>query len=710
MNKLVSAGTLRTLARVNQGFVLRNGIVQPRMLHSAVTPSGGVLQVDKHDQKKMFNREFHSSVRLFQEQEQTRAADVNTEKTVGSPEKFDFLAETKQLLNIVAKSLYSEKEVFIRELVSNSSDALEKLKYAQLTSESTTASKDQLPFEIHITANDITNTLTIRDTGIGMTKADLIQNLGTIAHSGSKAFLEKLSQEGSSTNSKNIIGQFGVGFYSAFMVADKVQVFSKSFNPEEKAYEWNSTGDGSYEITEAEGVERGTKIVLHLKNDCSEFSKEENIKKIIKKYSNFVGHPIYVNGDRINLIQALWLEDPKSITDEMHEEFYKFIGNPYDKPRYILQYKTDAPLNIRSLFYIPQYKPNMFDISQEGDIGVALYSKKVLILPKANQILPRWLRFIKGVVDSEDIPLNLSRELLQDSNLIRKLKSILTQRIIRYLNEESRADDKKFTEFYEDYKLYFKEAIARSQDQAEKEDIASLLRFESNKTEAGVYTTFGEYIKRMKPDQKSIYYFAAPSRELALTSPYFEAIKQKDYEVIFLFEPHDEVVILQLNQFQKKNLVGIEQEIQADKNKDDLIIEGDSRSLNNSEAQELKEWLKTSLKTKVKNVKITTKLETHPCVVTTSDMGAIRHFVKSNLIQRDKAQSLFNMIDLNLEINPRNSLIKSLYGLHKKDPELAASLAEQLLDNALVMAGLVEDPRLVLSNLNKLLEKAFSKY
>lgn len=321
--------------------------------------------------------------------------------------------------------------------------------------------------------------------------------------------------------------------------------------------------------------------------------------------------------------------------------------------------------------------------------------------------MPRWLRFVKGVVDSEDIPLNLSRELLQDSNLIRKLKSILTKRIISFLNQESQADDKKFTEFYEDYKLYFKEAIARSAEQSEKEDIASLLRFETNKMDAGTYTTLNEYIKRMKPDQKNIYYFAAPTRELALNSPYFEAVKQKDNEVLFLFEPHDEVVILALAQYHNKKLISIEQEIQSDKNKDDLIIEGDSRSLNNAEATELKEWLKTTLKEKVKNVKITTKLETHPCIVTTNDMGAVRHFIKTSLV--NKSQNIFSMIDLSMEINPRNPLIKSLYALQKKDPELAQSLAIQLLDNALIVAGLVEDPRLVLSNLNKLLEKAFSK-
>jgi TNF receptor-associated protein 1 len=291
--------------------------------------------------------------------------------------------------------------------------------------------------------------------------------------------------------------------------------------------------------------------------------------------------------------------------------------------------------------------------------------------------------------------------------LIKRLKTILTNRIIKFLNEQSKLDNKKFTEFYEDYKMYFKEAIARSNDTKEKEDIASLLRFETNKTESNHTITLDEYIKQMKPDQKSIYYFAAPTREIAMNSPYFEAIKQKDFEVLFLFEPHDEIVVLQLGQFQKFNLSSIESEIEKDKLKDDLIIENDPKSLSNDQANELKTWLKKKFGNKVKNIKITTKLENHPVIVSCSDMGAIRHFIKTNLVQRDKVKDIFNMIDLNLEINPKNSIIKTLYNLQKTNQDLAELLADQLLDNALLNAGLIDDPRFVLKNLNTLLEKVF---
>lgn len=718
MNKLISFNALQSLKRSSVtsrscSFLVKN--------HSATNLTPAECKFNKQTLVKYnnfvaTNKYFHTSS-VFSSAPITEESSTNetdavkkeetpSEKSVGPVHKHEFMAETKQLLNIVAKSLYSENEVFIRELVSNSSDALEKLKYEQLSQQN--IDSQSIPYEIQLTANDITNTLTIQDTGIGMTKDEMIKNLGTIAHSGSKAFIEKLQENSDTKQSNSVIGQFGVGFYSAFMVADRVQVFTQSYKEGEAAYEWNSTGDGSYELNEATGVQRGTKIILHLKDECAKFSKEDTIKEIIKKYSNFVGHPIVVNGDRINLIQPIWMEDARNVTEEQYEEFYTFIGN-YDKPRYTFQYKTDMPLNIRALFYVPQMKPSPSDISQDGDVGVSLYSKKVLILSKANQLLPRWLRFMKGVVDSEDIPLNLSRELLQDSNVIRKLRNILTQRIIRFLNDEYKMDEEKFKEFYDDFNLYFKEGITKAQTQQEREEIASVLRFESNKTEPGKLTTLNEYIKRMEKDQKEILYFAAPTRELALNSPYFEMVKNKDQEVLFLFEQHDETVMLILNQFQGKNLAGIEQSSQKNNSQDDIIIEGDSRSLSNDEAKELKTWLAKTLDKKVKNVKITTKLDTHPCIVTAENMNSLRFMIKTNYFLKEKVSQDFRSVNLSLEINPRHGLIKSLYNMQKTDSELAGLIAEQLLDNSLINAGLIEDPRLVLSNLNKLLEKAFTK-
>ncbi|XP_060597543.1 heat shock protein 75 kDa, mitochondrial-like [Ruditapes philippinarum] len=366
---------------------------------------------------------FHNSSALWTVEETANTESVeddfhtiikNTERSKGPSDKLEFQAETRKLLDIVARSLYSEKEVFIRELISNSSDALEKLRYKQMADGDIEDS--DLPLEIDIAGDETKKTITIQDTGIGMTREEMVKNLGTIAHSGSKAFLD--SMKDSSDASKNIIGQFGVGFYSSFMVGNKVDVYSKSCIPGSQAYKWSSDGTGTFELAEAEGVQRGTKIVIHLKPESHEFCVESYIKDVITKYSNFVGVDIYLNGKKVNVVQALWTLEPRDVTEEMHEEFYRLIANTYDIPRYSLHYKTDAPLNIRAIFYVPKYKPSLFDMSRETEVSLQLYSRKVMIMSKSNTILPKWLRFMKGVVDSEDIPLNLSRELLQDSGLI----------------------------------------------------------------------------------------------------------------------------------------------------------------------------------------------------------------------------------------------------------------------------------------------------
>ncbi|CAF3625532.1 unnamed protein product [Rotaria socialis] len=502
----------------------------------------------------------------------TNAKPDSTTSSTGA-EKHQFQAETQQLLHIVAKSLYSDKEIFIRELISNANDALEKLRYMQLASGDQSITDDKR--EIYITVDDINNTLTIKDTGIGMTKSEAIDNLGTIARSGSRLFLEELKKDKDAADEGKIIGQFGVGFYSAFMVSKSVDVITRSYKAGEPAYRWTSDGSGSYEIEPlVDEVERGTAIRCYLRDDCAEFAKEETIKQIVKKYSNFVSAPIYINDVRVNNLRALWMEDPKSISEDEHTEFYRFVTGQYDKPRYTLQYKIDVPINLRALIYIPQYKPNIFDVTQEADVGIALYSRKVLIQAKANQLLPRWLRFVKGVVDSEDVPLNLSRELLQDSNLIRKIRLLLTQRITRFLQEQAKKDKVKYQEFYEDYKLFFKEGIVRTADQGEKEDIAKLLRFDSSREEHGNLISLDEYIERMMPEQKHVYYLAGPSRELCENSPYYEAIKQKGYEVLFVYESHDEVLLMQLAEFDKKKLKSVESELETDTKKDDTILEG----------------------------------------------------------------------------------------------------------------------------------------
>lgn len=398
----------------------------------------------------------------------TTDADSNnsTENTIDPPppkDEMEFQAETRQLLDIVTHSLYTDKEVFLRELVSNASDALEKLRHIQATgtlsgaTTSTSAENDDVPLEIRITTDEASNTLTITDTGIGMTKSEMISNLGTIARSGSKAFVEgmkikKALDDASDLDpfGQGIIGKFGVGFYSGFMVADQVDVRSMSagkvadddatistddHHHHHRAFVWESTGTGKYSISPLSPdirQDRGTSVVLHLKPEMAHFSCESTVESILKKYSNFVGFPIFLNGNRVNTMDAIWLQDPKSVEEEKHSEFYKYVSHMHDEPLSTIHFRVDAPLDIKALFYIPSFHQEKYGMGRM-ESGVSLYSRKILIEAKCLDILPEWCRFIKGVVDSEDLPLSISREKPQDSALVGKMRKALTRKIISHL-------------------------------------------------------------------------------------------------------------------------------------------------------------------------------------------------------------------------------------------------------------------------------------
>uniref|UniRef100_A0A8C4F004 TNF receptor associated protein 1 n=1 Tax=Dicentrarchus labrax TaxID=13489 RepID=A0A8C4F004_DICLA len=594
----------------------------------------------------------------------------DTESVQGSFSKHEFQAETKKLLDIVARSLYSEKEVFIRELISNGSDALEKLRHKLVSAGGETAQ-----MEIHLQTDGAKGTFTIQDTGVGMNQEELVANLGTIARSGSKAFLDALQNQADA--SSTIIGQFGVGFYSSFMVADRVDVYSQSAEPGVPGYKWSSDG---------------TKRI------------------VVTKYSNFVSFPIFLNGRRLNTLQALWMMEPKEISDWQHEEFYRYIADAYDKPRYTLHYRADAPLNIRSIFYVPDTKPSMFDVSREMGSSVALYSRKVLIQTKATDILPKWLRFLRGVVDSEDIPLNLSRELLQESALIRKLRDVLQQRVIRFLLDQSKKDPEKYNAFFEHYGLFMREGIVTTQEQDVKEDIAKLLRFESSALPAGQQTNLMEYASRMKAGTRNIYYLCAPNRHLAEHSPYFEAMKQKDMEVLFCYEQFDELTLLHLREFDQKKMISAETDIVVDHYKEEKYEDSKpaTERLTQEQADDLMSWMKNALGPRVTNIKLTPRLDTHPAMITVLEMGAARHFLRTQQLART-AEERAQILQPTLEINAGHDLIKKLHQLKDANSDLAGLLLEQIYDNAMITAGLNDDPRPMISRLNDLLSKALEK-
>ncbi|XP_076178882.1 TNF receptor associated protein 1 isoform X2 [Ptiloglossa arizonensis] len=613
----------------------------------------------------------------------------DTEKVTGEQIKHDFQSETQMLLQIVAKSLYSDKKVFIRELISNASDALEKLRYIQLTNRQLEETVRDKKLEIHIATNKQDRILIIQDTGIGMTREELILNLGTIAQSGSKTFLEEIKEKQGGDTS-GIIGQFGVGFYSAFMVANKVEVFTKSYLKDAEGLCWSSDGAGSYNISTAEGVQLGTKIVLHLKPECREFSDENKINYIIKKYSNFVSSPIYVNGQRVNTIQALWMLDSKDITPLQHVEFYRFIGNCFDSPRFILHYKTDVPLSIRALLYVPDSKPGIFDITKDISSSVSLYSRKILIANKAEHILPVWLRFIKGVVDSEDIPLNLSRELLQNTSLIDKLRNVLTMRILKFFNEQARKLPEDYNQFYKDYGIFL------------KEELCKLLRFESSLRPPGELVSIPDYCERMSKIQKCIYYLAAPSRTLAEQSPYYDTMKTNGVEVLFCYESYDELVLMHLKEYKSYALTSVEKEMRKKSDSKDCDI-------NKTEINDLISYMRTILTKKVHDIKTTKHLDSHPCVITVKDMASARHFVRTNSYEIDE-EMRYSVLQPRLEINPNHPLIQKLCQLIKTESKLADLLIKQLFNNSMVGAGLIEDSRILLAPMNELLTVALEKY
>jgi len=622
----------------------------------------------------------------------------------GDTTEHEFQAETRMLLDIVAKSLYSEKEVFIRELISNASDAIEKFRLLQLSGDGPMDLTTDRSHSISISTDKVLRTLTIQDTGVGMTKQEMIDNLGTIARSGSKAFMQEL-KDGGKVEATDIIGQFGVGFYSAFMVADKIDVYSKSSVTKGSGHLWSSDGSGKYTMQEMDDIQPGTKIVLTLKTEDAEFCDETNVRDIIKKYSNFVGSDVALNGEKTNQLKPVWLMDPKEVDAETHEEFYKYVANAFDKPRFTLHYRTDAPMDIRALLYFPENRPGMFETSRDAEAGVALYCRKVLIKSKADNLLPKWLRFVKGVVDSEDIPLNLSRELLQDSSLIRKLKQVITNRVLRYLQERARKERKSYMDFYKDYSFFLKEGIVTSNDQYEKEEIAKLLRFECSSLPAGETISIPEYTEKMKAGQREIFYLSAPSRQLAETSPYFESLKKDGTEVLFCYEPYDELVLMQLQQFDKKNVTSVEKEMRAAG--EETVVTDETLEL--KDQTDLSDWVKITLGPKAAKIKTTSKLESHPCVVTVEEMAAARHFIKTQGANFSEEQR-YTILQPQFEMNPAHPIIKKLNELRTANPQLAILVTEQLFANSMVSAGLVEDPRTMLKSMNELLEKALEKH
>jgi molecular chaperone HtpG len=614
---------------------------------------------------------------------------------MSSTEKHTFQAEIQQLLNIVIHSLYTDKEIFVRELISNAADACEKLRFTQASG--TAVHQPDLAPAISLATDETAGTLTVTDTGVGMTHDELVKNLGTIAHSGTKAFLKQLAED--KKPDVGLIGQFGVGFYSAFMAAKRVTVESRSAVAGEPGWQWVSEGVGGYEITPATGdLPRGTKITLELKDEAKEFGEKAAIERIIKRYSSFVPFPIDLNGEKVNTVQALWTRSKNEIKPEEYDEFYQFIGHDHEKPLLRLHFNADAPLAIQSLLFVPQHNLETMGMGRvESEVN--LYCRKVLIQAKAKGLFPEWLRFLKGVVDSEDLPLNISRETMQDTSLMQKLNKVLTTRFLKFLDETAEKDPETYEKFYAEYQRFLKEGIVT--DFTHKDALGKLVRYESSHTEKGKTTSLADYVKRMSSEQKEIYCLQVPNREAAEASPYYEVFRERKFEVLFLYDAWDEFVMEHLREFDGKPLKAAEK---ADLNLNESKKEG---ALDDATGKALAEWLKTTLGDKVGEVRVSQRLVDSPAVVVDADKymtNSMRRMLKA-MKKDDEAVA---PAKLDLEINPAHAIIVRLEATRQKDAAFAGDIAETILDQARVAAGVMEDPRALLKRMNALLERVLA--
>jgi len=621
--------------------------------------------------------------------------------TEAQVETKQFQAETRKVLDIVINSLYTERDIFVRELVSNAADALEKFRHQSLIEK--VEFDAHVPLEITIDCDDKKHTLTLTDTGIGMTKEELETNLGTIAHSGSQHFFEQLAE--AAKKDVNLIGQFGVGFYSAFMAAKKVRVQTRSFSGEE-GFEWASDGGGTYTISPCPGLHRGTKIILELKDDAQTYSSKFTIERIIQQYSTFVPFPVKVEGKTVNTVQAIWSRSKAEITEEEYTEFYKFIGNAVDEPMFRLHFSADAPLAINALVYVP--KEN-FEVLGMGRMqpGVNLYCQKVLIDQHSENILPEWLRFLKGVVDSEDLPLNISRQSLQDNALVVKLRKVLTKRFIKFLGEEAERDPGKYLEFWKTFGIFLKEGV--TSDYEHRSELGKLLRFESSASEPGTMISLDDYVGRMREGQDKIYYINGPSRVAVEYGPYVEMFKKRGVEIFYTLEPIDDFVLNHLGEYDGKKLVSADRADlhlpESTETKTEPESKEGGESLPADTVKQLCQWMKEILGERVQEVKVSSRLVDSPAMIVNVD-GYMTSSMERVLKASGQTEAFGMGMKKDMEINAASPLIKKLAALRESDAPFAGDVVEQLYDNAMIQAGLLIDPMEMVRRNYRILERA----
>ncbi|MGZ9166166.1 MAG: molecular chaperone HtpG [Anaerolineales bacterium] len=618
-----------------------------------------------------------------------------TQPTAGEEaQSFHFKAETKQLLNILIHSLYKDREVFLRELLSNASDALTRMRFEMVTNQDVLDPKAELCVRLKVDKE--ARMLTIQDTGIGMTKDEIIENLGTIAQSGARKFMEAAKDK--QGDFAQFIGQFGVGFYSVFMVAEWVRVTSRSYKPRAKAVSWYATGEDNYQVSPAEMAERGTKIEIKLKEDAAEFAEEQRLKNIIHKHSDYIGFPIYVGEEKqqVNKQTSIWRTSKQDVTEQQYKDFHQQLTLDFEEPLLHIHTVTDAPVQLYALLYVPgKAERGIFSLRKED--GLKLYSRNILIDEYNKDLLPDYLRFVQGVVDSEDLPLNVSRETIQATGLMARLKKVVTGQVMKELETLAKKDAEKYQTFWKEFGGYLKQGAATST--AEAESIYPLLRFKTN-LHAEPWSSLEDYAGRMHPEQKVIYFIVGDDPKSVLRSPHLDYFQAQGTEVLLLTEPMDSFMLMGLRKYKEFELKNVAQaEIPGtskEKEGQEQIAAG--------EFSKLIERFKQVLDERVTDVRASNRLSQSVARLADAD-GALNPELERVYKYLGKEYEVPKKI---LELNPSHVILKKLLDMDSAS-ELQTLIIEQIYDSALLVEGLHPDPSSMAARVQQIMEAALTQ-
>lgn len=628
------------------------------------------------------------------------------EKT--APEKFTFQAEIKKLLDLLSHSLYQNREIAIRELISNASDALDKYRFLSLTNESL---KDDQPLEIRLEPDKENRVLAICDNGVGMTHQELIDNIGTIAHSGSLDFLK--NAKGDEKEEVSLIGKFGVGFYSAFMLADKVEVLTRSCQ-EEKGWKWESDGSGDFTIEPQVDLGRGTSIRLHLRKDLDEFTDDTRLKYILNKYSTFVPYPIKLGEELVNDQKPIWIEPKTQLTQEQYDGFYQYLAhNGEESARWHLHLSSDSPFQFHTILYCPQTNLELMGFGRT-EHGISLCAKRILVQNDNRDLLPEYLRFLYGLVDSADLPLNISRESLQDNTVFRKIKKVLTKRVLSHLASMAKDDEEKYLEFYRQFGSALREGIGT--DFENRDALAKLLRFPSSRGSSETeLVSLEAYLEKAGEDQKQIYYLGGNDFHTISRNPNLEIFRKKGIEVFFLPDPMDEIVLSNLAKFSDHDIISIdssEVKLPGDEKAESESDEKEGEKKEEPEAltpefEKVISLFQEELKDDVESVTKSDRLTDSPCCLVMPE-GAISSQLQKVLSMNNKDFPTSKRI---LEINPDAELIKRLCTLSSNADQHAfiKQCGRQLFWNASLMTGIATSPEEITENIQSMMEELAQK-